>query len=366
MGNTVTVVTPVLSDDDTRMRLLSSGNDSEYVRVVDGADNDQDDKAPEPGEVLLNGVPVEAIEGDAQQRATPAWCDAVEPDIAHFNSEQSFTSALLGVWTQCGTETAFCNSDQAGIEIAEQGRWYKLYADADGRLWRGRGWDRRGTWAIIDTSDFNGPGSYQLNLMIDGSGTIISHPVITSDGFTMRIDNNGVCRGHYVKSRPAEESPEAGKSLDGVPVEATDGDAQQRASADLCVAPQADVAQFTSASGFVDGLLGVWTLCGEQSAFCSTEESGLELTADGRWYKLFADADGRLWRGRGWDRRGSFTIIDTSGGSNGAGSYQLNLEIDGSGTVISHPVIASDGRAMRIDNNGVCTGEYVRPGPTGR
>lgn len=50
---------------------------------------------------------------------------------------------------------------------------------------------------MVDTSDFNGSGVYQLNLMIDSSGEIYTIPAIARGPRKMRLNNNGVCQGDY-------------------------------------------------------------------------------------------------------------------------------------------------------------------------
>jgi len=45
---------------------------------------------------------------------------------------------------------------------------------------------------------------------------------------------------------------------------------------------------------------------------------------------------------------------------NGPGTYQLNLSIDGSGTVITIPVFAEQPAVVRLNNNGVFVADYAR------
>jgi hypothetical protein len=113
-----------------------------------------------------------------------------------FASQAEFEQAISGRWSLCSKQSTFCTSDEQGLEIAPDHRWYKLYAE-NGQLVRGQGFDHQGTWDVIDTSSFNGPGVYQLNLNIDGSGTVITIPVIAVGPHKMRLNNNGVCQGDY-------------------------------------------------------------------------------------------------------------------------------------------------------------------------
>jgi hypothetical protein len=62
-----------------------------------------------------------------------------------------------------------------------------------------------GTWAAIDTRAMNGPGTYQLNLKINGEGTVITLPVLSSGPPKMRLSNNGVYTADYVPSSPRSD-----------------------------------------------------------------------------------------------------------------------------------------------------------------
>jgi len=78
-------------------------------------------------------------------------------------------------------------------------RWTKLTRGDDGQLRAAGGWDQEGSWEVIDTSLFNGPGAYQVNLNIDGSGTVITHPIFAEQPAVVRLNNNGVFVADYVK-----------------------------------------------------------------------------------------------------------------------------------------------------------------------
>ena len=125
-----------------------------------------------------------------------AACGQTEQGEQTFASQAEVEQAITGRWSLCSKQSTFCTSDEQGLEIAPDHHWYKLYADK-GQLVRGQGFDHRGTWEVLDTSAFNGPGVYQLNLNIDGSGTVITIPAIAVGPRKMRLNNNGVCQGDY-------------------------------------------------------------------------------------------------------------------------------------------------------------------------
>jgi len=152
----------------------------------------------------------------------------------------------------------------------------------------------------------------------------------------------------------------AGQSLE----DSTDGADEGREPAELApreecsTAPRGSLKPDTN-EAFQDLIVGSWLLCSPESTFGTKDEQGLVLYADYRWAKLFDQGDGELVPGVGWGVEGTWESLDTSG-FNGPGVYQLNLNIDGSGTVITTPVLAEEPAHMRLDNNGVFVGDYVR------
>ena len=109
-----------------------------------------------------------------------------------------FVSKLMGKWSLC-QGSPFAQADESGLEISPDKNWYKLYPETDGAgLRRGLGFDRQGTWEAKDNSAMNEMPSYQLNLSIFGSGTIVAHVTFSTTPRKMRIDNFGVLHGDYV------------------------------------------------------------------------------------------------------------------------------------------------------------------------
>ncbi|HVJ19527.1 MAG TPA: hypothetical protein VM686_29105, partial [Polyangiaceae bacterium] len=105
--------------------------------------------------------------------------------------------------------------------------------------------------------------------------------------------------------------------------------------------------------------VGEWLLCASPSAFGSSDEIGLELTADRSWYKLYPDGVGGVRRGSGGDEEGTFQLIDL-------GDYtQLDL-INGVGTRITLPEFSSVPNKLRLDNGGVFRSDYVKNDVSGR
>ena len=108
----------------------------------------------------------------------------------------------------------------------------------------------------------------------------------------------------------------------------------------------------TTTAEFTAAISGRWLLCSTHESVFGVDggDIGLEITPDHHWYKLFAAQGGGTIRGAGFDEEGTWSSLDTG---------QLNLDVFGSGTVITSPVLAMTPRAMRLDNNGVFRGTYV-------
>jgi hypothetical protein len=108
----------------------------------------------------------------------------------------------------------------------------------------------------------------------------------------------------------------------------------------------------TTTQEYTAAISGRWLLCSTHESVFGVDggDVGLEITPDHHWYKLFPAQGGATVRGAGFDEEGTWTS---------EGVNQLNLQIFGSGTVITSPALATTPRAMRLDNNGVYRGTYV-------
>jgi hypothetical protein len=103
-----------------------------------------------------------------------------------------------------------------------------------------------------------------------------------------------------------------------------------------------------------------WLLCGNQSVFGqSGGDNGLEITPDGHWYKLYPAVGGGTVRGAGFDEEGTWTAQLVSSVPSDPEPFELDMEIFGGGGIGAYPALASTPQAMRLNNNGVFTGNYV-------
>lgn len=121
-------------------------------------------------------------------------CALTPQGVRYTATQQDFEEAIFGDWILCTPQSVFCTSDEVGLEITPDGRWRKLVSNGAGSAVPTQGWGNEGTWEILP----NEPGRFQLNLNIDGSGSVITVPILAETPDEVRMDNNGVCIGDYV------------------------------------------------------------------------------------------------------------------------------------------------------------------------
>lgn len=268
-------------------------------------------------------------------------------------TEAEFRTVITGVWLLCGGPSFF-GTYEAGMELTADGRWSKLERRPNGSLARVGGWENEGAWETIDTSLMNGRPSFQLNFLTDGGGGGMTHAEFgqgssVSEVTKVRLSNMGVVVADYV--------PAPGSKISPVPFPPAPGKG--------CEAREEPYAPASEAE-FRTVMTRAWVLCGTPSVF-GTNEDGLEIRADGRWSKLYRNYFGSLVRGTDPSDRGTWETFDTSA-MNGRPTFQLNLNVDEGGGVITIPAFAAgrhgDVSKVRLANNGVFVADYL-PAPAG-
>jgi hypothetical protein len=108
-----------------------------------------------------------------------------------------------------------------------------------------------------------------------------------------------------------------------------------------------------SAADLRQRLLGVWYDCKQASneAPFGGNAAGLEFAEDGQWYFLSSEG-GTLVRETGFGQAGTYEIIDTSL-MNGAGHFQLNLDLNTGGVFILQWSLARTPQLLLLNNEGV-------------
>lgn len=114
-------------------------------------------------------------------------------------TEATFRELLVGTWLLCDPISVFGTTEDVGLVINADFTWQKLLRTDDGEVVAPSAWGQAGTWESLDTSSMNGPGFFQLNIAVNGSGMIYTHPVFAIEPDVMRLDNNGVFIADYAK-----------------------------------------------------------------------------------------------------------------------------------------------------------------------
>jgi len=133
----------------------------------------------------------------------PSACGLVEPPPAYTESLSEFQSWVTGRWLSCSGSVFGSAGDpgDVGIDLAPDGTFHRLYLlpGTDAIVVVGHGFGREGTWSAVDTSQMNGPGSFQLDFYIAGLGGVNSFPHATGAPRTLTLQNTMTTdKGHYV------------------------------------------------------------------------------------------------------------------------------------------------------------------------
>ena len=125
-------------------------------------------------------------------------CDAPDGKDVPTPDEATTRQLLIGSWLLCDSPSFFGTTDEKGLVIAADGHWAKLASLSAGSAVEMTGAANRGTWQLIDTSDENGPGHFQINFTgLDGRTRISAVRIIAPA--KLLLDNEGVFIAHYVR-----------------------------------------------------------------------------------------------------------------------------------------------------------------------
>ena len=100
-------------------------------------------------------------------------------ELATFDSERALERRLTGAWLFCGGREDNGRFG-AGVELTPAHRFHILEASADGSCARSDRPIDRGDWYVLDISEQNPEGTYQLVLDYDG-GTTSLVPTFTGE-----------------------------------------------------------------------------------------------------------------------------------------------------------------------------------------
>jgi hypothetical protein len=145
-------------------------------------------------------VPVDDETFAADFPPSACWPNATPGFTESLSELQSW---ITGRWLSCGL-SVFGEAGEpgdVGIDIAPDGTFHRLYLlpGTNAIVVVGHGFGREGTWSAIDTSEMNGPGSFQLDFYIGGVGTVGTIPLAAPSPRTLTLQNTMTTEsGHYV------------------------------------------------------------------------------------------------------------------------------------------------------------------------
>lgn len=251
-------------------------------------------------------VPAEPCEDPV--RLAPLWQLLESDETLVPASIEEAESLLIGTWIQCaGPPLPGALVDDVGIEITADGFFFRLFATDAGELARATGLEQEGEWDILDhpgAVNFWPTGSYGL-----ADTALTFFPTAPE----MRLDAEG-------------SEPALYRRLDGV----TPISGLPPAAPGDCPAV-GDPTEPTSVGEFEDLIAGVWIRCSTNGRFVfdgpfgvegvpwaiipwvidDADDAGIEITRDGRFFRLYRGPDGTLIRAGGLDQEGTWRAVDS-------------------------------------------------------
>ncbi|MDY7106735.1 MAG: LPXTG cell wall anchor domain-containing protein [Actinomycetota bacterium] len=256
-------------------------------------------------------------------------------DPVELTSVADVEALFVGTWIRCGDGAALPPADGAvGFEVGADGRFQRVYEQADGSLVRTSGLEQEGTWSVVDLTDVAGPGAYQIDLQLLGSGVTLNRTTFFATPPSLSMVNTAGL-ADYV--RWTGDDPVDGVAPGG-------GD-------DPCANPDDPVSP-ASVAEVEDLFTGTWITCGDDSAFPDAEGAvGFQARPDGRFQRVYEQADGTLVRASGLGQEGTWSVVDNTA-TNGPGSYRVRLEMLGGGEMSHQVTFFATPVFLRLDNLG--------------
>jgi hypothetical protein len=239
-----------------------------------------------------------------------AACGAPYANVRRITNQDELTSAIAGDWYLCGSQSAFCATDEFGLKVEADGSWSTLYRGTDDAIVEAPSSDTRhnGIWvpSFEATSRSN---ITNIGFRFASGGGYITFAQFSEGGEQMVLTNT-VCTATYVKSTALESTGVAHNTINGIAVELNPTTATIDSQALAQCDPNKSNFDSTSLDTMQNALTGLWMLCPAAGAACSSGEVGIQFDVDGRWYNLYADGRGLVYRGLGSGRRGDYQLSD--------------------------------------------------------
>jgi hypothetical protein len=139
------------------------------------------------------------VESVVEERGNrPPRCTRTAPECSQremfitdqFASAGEVSARILGRWLACeGSEGVDQEPpDFMGIEFSSDGKFYLLREVAPDQCERDYGFDHEGTWKVLDISEQNPPGTYQVDLQWAGGSRGGMVPSFSAEPLKLRTD----------------------------------------------------------------------------------------------------------------------------------------------------------------------------------
>jgi hypothetical protein len=249
----------------------------------------------------------------------------------HALQGEALRAALTRRWLVCSDRGLF-QRPQAGFELRADGRWSLLGWTATGQLEVLAGVDNEGKFELSNE------GMYAA-FTWDLGRTIYSLPQLSSNPAGLWLNNTGTIEYEYVDAAEVTPGPDTVPPPPPPPA----GDPR-------CQKPPGSAATPATVPALRQALSRRWLRCSPLSLFGITDDVGIEITSDDRWYFLRRNDQGQV------ERSGDAHEVqyDTPSMFDGQVNFARSNWV-----VISRPVVTADPTWLIINNSGAQEYRYV-------
>ncbi|MFL6238255.1 MAG: hypothetical protein ACJ735_02000 [Actinomycetes bacterium] len=284
---------------------------------------------------------------------SPSPVTTCPPSTEHANSaptEPQFEAQMEHVWLRCSSDAGREGAPIAvGFVVRADHTWSKLAPRSDGSFEVLYGWGNEGAWNTEDTASMNGTeyGRWQIDMHIDGDGTLMGEPAFASDAPVMNMQSFQRFVPTYVQGSRSDVVDPGRSTRTYGPGDPAGCTAQE--GGEQPTAP--------SEAAFIQQVQHAWLLC-DQPSFFGTNEDGLDIETGFQWAKLARGADGTWTRMAGAHNQGTWSVLQA--GDAGDPRWQINFTFADGSSAGSLPAFAVNAPKMRLDNEGVYVADYVQ------
>jgi hypothetical protein len=238
----------------------------------------------------------------------PVPCAEPSEPVA-FDTEADAEARLVGTWIRCESASPMFSAEEGehvGIEFAADGRFFRVYQDADGALIRAEGLLQEGRWEVQSAIATDA----MLSMELIGAGFNIHEMTVFDAPEAMQL-TDAMTRTIRDYARWSGAAP-----VPGWPAGVGEGPCSIRT---LPVA-------LDSAADAQARLVGTWIRCEDTRRMFwahEGEDVGFEFSDDGTFDRIYRGPDGGLIRAEGLVQQGRWAIDDVDESAAGLGMKLL-------------------------------------------